>query len=116
MLRVFCLWALPTDEALAMLERDRAEYVRHLAQIETSLTTKDWAKNPTSRASRLTIEFGRRFYATQIEWIDWASAEVVASTLEPGGPLPGGDPPVTPDPRGRAHGARRRRPDAEPAR
>ena len=34
LLRVFCLWVLPTEEALACLARDRAEYVRHLDYIE----------------------------------------------------------------------------------
>ena len=33
LLRVFCLWAVPTEEALALLARDRAEYARHLEQL-----------------------------------------------------------------------------------
>jgi PadR family transcriptional regulator AphA len=88
LLRVFCLWALPTEEALAHLERDRAEYRRHLDQIEGSLANADWGAGPTSRSGRLAIEFGRRFYTTLIEWIDWASEQVAAGTLQPGGPLP----------------------------
>jgi PadR family transcriptional regulator, regulatory protein AphA len=88
LLKMFCLWVLPTEEALAYLERDRAEYVRHVEQIETALATKDWAADPTTRASRLTIEFGRRFYRMQIEWIDWAAGHIAAGTLRPGGPLP----------------------------
>ena len=91
LLRVFCLWVLPKEEALEHLKRDRAEYARHLQQIEASLANVDWGADPTRRASRLTIEFGRRFYALQIQWIDWATEEVVAGTLEPGGPLPTGD-------------------------
>jgi DNA-binding PadR family transcriptional regulator len=89
-LRVFCLWVLPTDEALAHLARDRAEYVRHLAQIERTIATKDFAVSPTQRASRLTIEFGRRFYAAQIDWIDWATEQIAAGTLQEGGPVPTG--------------------------
>lgn len=87
-LRAFCLWVLPTDEALAQLARDRAEYVRHLEQIERTIAAKDWAVSPTIRASRLTIEFGRRFYAAQIDWIDWAAEQIAAGTLQRGGPLP----------------------------
>jgi DNA-binding PadR family transcriptional regulator len=88
LLRIFCVWVLPTEEALADLERDRAEYVRHLDQIEKAIATRDWATDPTTRASRLAIEFGRRFYAALIEWIDWAAEQVRAGTLQPGGPLP----------------------------
>jgi DNA-binding PadR family transcriptional regulator len=88
LLRVFCLWALPTDEALAYLRRDRNEYARHLAQIEATIPAVDWAAGPTHRAGRLAIEFGRRFYAALIEWIDWAVQQVAAGTLQPGGPLP----------------------------
>ena len=88
LLRVFCLWVLPPDEALEYLARDRVEYVRHLGYIENVIATRDWAANAVARASRLSIEFGRRFYAMQIEWIDWATEQVAAGTLEPGGALP----------------------------
>jgi DNA-binding PadR family transcriptional regulator len=88
LLRVFCLWALPTEEALAHLARDREEYARHLAQMETAVATGDWGHSPASRAGRLTIDFGLRFYAALIEWIDWASEQIRAGTLQPGGPLP----------------------------
>jgi PadR family transcriptional regulator, regulatory protein AphA len=90
LLRIFCLWVLPADEAIAHLERDRAEYVRHLQQLENAIATKDWGANGTTRAARLTIEFGRRFYRAQIEWVDWAAKQVAAGTLRPGGPLPAG--------------------------
>ena len=69
-LRVFCMWALPTEEALALLDRDRAEYVRHLAQIDHALALASTGRPASSRASRLVIEFGRRFYALQIEWLE----------------------------------------------
>jgi DNA-binding PadR family transcriptional regulator len=88
LLRVFCLWVLPTEEALGCLERDRVEYVRHLGYIENVIATRDWAANSVARSSRLSIEFGRRFYAMQIEWIDWATEQVAAGALQPGGALP----------------------------
>jgi PadR family transcriptional regulator, regulatory protein AphA len=88
MLRVFCIWALPREEALAQLSRDRAEYVRHQAQIEEATAVVDWGASAVDRASRLSIEFGRRFFTALIEWIDWAAEQVAAGTLEPGGPLP----------------------------
>jgi PadR family transcriptional regulator AphA len=88
LLRIFCLWVLPTEEALAYLDRDRAEYKRHLEQIENAIATVDWGASHISRSARLSIEFGRRFYAAQIEWIDWATEQVAAGALEPGGPVP----------------------------
>jgi PadR family transcriptional regulator AphA len=88
LLRIFCVWVLPEDEALAHLARDRAEYVRHLEHIETALANVDWSASQKNRASRLTIEFGRRFYTTLIDWVDWATEQVAGGTLEPGGPLP----------------------------
>jgi PadR family transcriptional regulator AphA len=87
-LRVFCLWVLPPDEALAYLARDRAEYVRHLELINSTIATVDWGANQVRRASRLSIEFGRRFYTALIDWIDWAALQIAAGTLQPGGPPP----------------------------
>jgi PadR family transcriptional regulator, regulatory protein AphA len=88
LLRIFCLWVLPAEEALAHLQRDRAEYVRHLETLEKVIATRDWGADQVTRSSRLSIEFGRRFYTAQIEWIDWAAEQVRAGTLEPGGPIP----------------------------
>jgi len=88
LLRVFCLWAVPTEEALALLARDRAEYARHLEQLQASLATIDWGASQARRAGRLTIDFGIRFSRALIEWIDWASEQIRSGALEPGGPLP----------------------------
>jgi DNA-binding PadR family transcriptional regulator len=88
LLRMFCLWVLPADEALAQLERDRAEYSRHLAEMDAAIGTVEWATTQTVRGARLTIEFGRRFYLALLDWIDWAAEQVRAGTLEPGGPIP----------------------------
>lgn len=88
-LRVFCTWVLPTEEALALLARDRAEYARHLGEIDHALAGVDWSASQQQRASRLVIEFGRRFYALQIEWIDWAAEQIAAGALQPGNPPPG---------------------------
>ena len=88
LLRIFCLWVLPTDEALAAVQRDRAEYVRHLEEMEIAVASVDWGADQTSRGGRLTIEFGRRYYGALIEWCDWATEQIKAGTLEPGGPVP----------------------------
>jgi hypothetical protein len=88
LLRIFCLWVLPSDEALTFLQRDRAEYVRHLEQMEVAVAEVDWGANQITRGARLTIEFGRRFYTALIGWCDWAAEQIAAGTLQPGGPLP----------------------------
>jgi hypothetical protein len=79
---------VPKEEALALLGRDRAEYVRDLEQLQTNVTTIDWGASPALRAGRLTFEFGMRFCRALIDWIDWASEQIRAGALEPGGPLP----------------------------
>ena len=88
LLRIFCLWALPAEEAIAQLQRDRALYAQNLAKIEQVTAEADWAESQSHRASRLTIDFGRRFYLTLVEWCDWAAEQVAEGALEPGGPLP----------------------------
>ncbi len=52
------------------------------------IDTVDWGSHQTTRASRLSIEFGRRFQLMQLEWVDWAIEQIKAGTLQPGGPLP----------------------------
>jgi DNA-binding PadR family transcriptional regulator len=91
LLRVFCLWVLPPEEAIDHLARDRAEYARHLERIEKVLPNNDWGADQTLRGSRLSIELGRRFYSTLIGWCDWAAEQVRAGSLQPGGPLPAPD-------------------------
>jgi DNA-binding PadR family transcriptional regulator len=87
MLRVFALWTLPRDEALEELASYKAEFAGHLERIEGAIEIVDWGRSETARASRLAIEFGRRFYAAQLEWADWAAEQVAAGMLEPDGPL-----------------------------
>jgi hypothetical protein len=64
---------LPPGEALAHLARDRAEYARHLDYINAVPARRDWAADPSARAGRVAIEFGRRLYQMQLDWIDWAA-------------------------------------------
>jgi DNA-binding PadR family transcriptional regulator len=88
LVRVFCLWVLPTEEALAYLSRYRAEFVRHHAELATAIATFDWGDNQSHRGARLSIEFGYRYYNELIAWTDWAMAQIAAGMLEPGGSLP----------------------------
>ena len=90
LLRAFCLWVLPTDEATAQLARDRAEYVRHRDQLQAAINTVDWDSSLSKRGGRLTIEYGCRYYEDLITWVDWATEQIEAGALRPGGPLPAG--------------------------
>jgi DNA-binding PadR family transcriptional regulator len=87
-LRNFCLWVLPTDEALAHLARDRAEYARHLGYLDAAIVEVDWSTTPSMRGRRLAIDFGHRLFSELLAWVDWATAQVEAGLLEPGGPVP----------------------------
>ncbi len=87
-LRLFCLWALPTNEALTLLERDRAEYARQRDELAAQIRSLDWSGNVSQRGARLTIEFGHHYYAGCVDWIDWAKVQIEAGVLKPGGPMP----------------------------
>jgi PadR family transcriptional regulator, regulatory protein AphA len=87
-LRSFALWTLTAEEALAQLARDRAEYSRHLEDLDAAIATVDWSTTPSMRGRRLAIEFGHRFFTQLVEWADWASGQVEGGLLEPGGPIP----------------------------
>lgn len=88
LLRIFCLWALPVEEATAHLERDRAEFVRHRDELVSSINDVDWGENVSHRGARLAIEFGFRYYEEAIRWVDWSITQIENGVLRPGGPLP----------------------------
>jgi hypothetical protein len=79
---------LPTDEALAQLTRDRAEFIRHRDEMAATIGLVDWSENPSRRGSRLAIEFGYRYYSELVGWVDWARDQVERGVLQAGGPLP----------------------------
>jgi PadR family transcriptional regulator AphA len=88
-LREFFLWVIPPAEALAYLERSTNVYRRRLAKLENIARTVDWTSDVPNRATRLTLEKGLRNYRMLIEWANWATEEIKAGALEPGGPVPG---------------------------
>jgi DNA-binding PadR family transcriptional regulator len=88
LLRIFCLWALPTDEALAHLAHDRGEFTRHRDELATMIEKVDWGDNLSRRGARLSIEFGHRYYCELVEYVDWAAAQIEAGALRAGGPVP----------------------------
>jgi PadR family transcriptional regulator, regulatory protein AphA len=88
-LRDFFLWVIPPAEALAYLERCTNVYRGHLSELENIARTVDWTSDVQNRAMRLSLEKGMRNYRMLIEWADWATEEINAGALEPGGPVPG---------------------------
>lgn len=88
-LRDFFLWVIPPADALAYLERSKNVYRDHLSELENIARTVDWTSNVQNRAMRLSLEKGMRNYRMLIEWADWATEEINAGALEPGGPVPG---------------------------
>ena len=88
LLRVFCLWVLPSEEALAYLTSYRTEFVRHRDELAAAIELVDWSATPSHRGARLSIEFGYRYYRELVDWVDWAVAQIAAGILVPGGPMP----------------------------
>jgi PadR family transcriptional regulator AphA len=93
-LRDFFLWTLPADEAVAHIERDMAVYRQRLEDLEELERTIACATDPPTRAGRITLEKGLRYYTMLVEWSDWAIAEIARGALEPAGPPPSGPRPV----------------------
>jgi PadR family transcriptional regulator, regulatory protein AphA len=88
-LREFFLWVIPPADALAYLERAANVYRSRLAELERIARMVDWTSTTANRATRLTVEKGLRNYRMLIDWANWATEEINAGALEPGGPVPG---------------------------
>jgi PadR family transcriptional regulator, regulatory protein AphA len=88
-LREFFLWVIPPADALAYLERSANVYRSRLAELEIIARMVDWTSDAPNRATRLSLEKGLRNYRMLIDWANWATQEINAGALEPGGPVPG---------------------------
>jgi DNA-binding PadR family transcriptional regulator len=80
-LRDFFLWTLPDDEAIAHIERDVAVYRQRLADLEELECAMDWTTDPPTRAGRLTLEKGLRYYRMLVDWSEWAMAQIDRGAL-----------------------------------
>lgn len=94
-LRDFFLWTLPPTEAIAHIERDMAVYRGRLQELQQLAGTIDWAADAPTRASRIALEKGLRYYGMLVDWSAWAIAEVEEGALDPAGPLPAAGPSPT---------------------
>lgn len=87
-LRDFFLWTLPPPEAVAHIERDMQVYRGRLVELEQLSQAIDWAADGSTRASRITLEKGLRYYGMLVDWSAWAIAEIDQGVLDPAGPPP----------------------------
>lgn len=83
-LRDFFLWTLPDAEAIAHIERDVAVYRQRLADLEQLECAMDWTSDAPTRAGRLTLEKGLRYYRMLVDWSEWAIAEIDRGALGAG--------------------------------
>ena len=76
-LRVFFLWLMDPEEALAFL-RDDAEAHRRKLEEYASGAREPPNEHPSSWAFRLALEWGIRYERGILEWNAWAQAQVAA--------------------------------------
>jgi PadR family transcriptional regulator, regulatory protein AphA len=77
LLRLFLLWLLERDEAIAYLRRERELLELELEELE-DIAEEDNPQTPPEKAAALALEHGLRMLRTRIGWVDWALAEVAA--------------------------------------
>lgn len=75
-LRVFFLWAVDPDEALAYLEREAAAYKSFHDLLEQVKTSTSWDRNESDRYGRIALENGLRALAAYEDWARWAIDEL----------------------------------------
>ena len=78
-LRLFFLWLLEPEDAEAYLrtEADRARTV--LEELEAIAEQED-PETPKTRAYRIALELGLRTTRARLDWAEWATSEVTASS------------------------------------
>ncbi|WP_330254383.1 PadR family transcriptional regulator [Nocardia sp. NBC_00565] len=76
LLRVFFLGVVPqayAREYLSGVETDTAKAEAQLAGLEATI---DWEDNDLSVYGRIAMEWGKRFYAMNQEWAEWALTQI----------------------------------------
>lgn len=76
LLRVFFLWAVDRDEALAYLEREAAAYKSFHDLLEQVETSTSWDRNDFDRYGRIALENGLRTLTAYEDWARWAIDEL----------------------------------------
>ena len=93
LLRVFFLNQLSPDEALDYLRQSADALTERAKELEQLMATVPWEEGGgLAENGRLTLEYGRRFFAMRRDWFLWAHEQVQARTSQPADtPGPAGD-------------------------
>jgi len=78
MLRVFFLWTLDRDEAVAFLEREAAAYRDSLTALERLDAAVPWDDSGSDRMGRIALEQGLRWSKMMTDWATWATEQLRA--------------------------------------
>jgi DNA-binding PadR family transcriptional regulator len=76
-LRIFFLWLLESDEAMAKLAEERAYWRARLDELE-SIKARPRGPGRKEQAFGIALEGGIRGIEARLEWLDWAVAELVS--------------------------------------
>ena len=76
MLRVFFLWTLDREEAVAFLEREAAAYREGLIALERLDTAIPWGDSGSDQMGRIALEQGLRWSRMMTDWADWATEQI----------------------------------------
>lgn len=77
LLQGFFWWLLPRDEALGVLERERAAHEKALAgYVALAESSIPFDASAELRAQRVMLEAGIRYERGLIEWAEWARGEM----------------------------------------
>ena len=76
-LRIFFLWLLEPEEALAKLAAERAYWRGRLLELE-SIRLRPRGPGRKEQAFGIALEGGIRSIDSRLEWLDWAEAELSA--------------------------------------
>jgi DNA-binding PadR family transcriptional regulator len=76
-LRVFFLWLMEPDEAIAFLESESAAHREQLREFEEAAATPP-PEGPAGWAFRLALQWGVRYEREMLDWNAWARREIEA--------------------------------------
>ncbi|HKH88198.1 MAG TPA: PadR family transcriptional regulator [Acidimicrobiales bacterium] len=76
-LQGFFYWMVSPDEAIALIERERAVHEATLERYEAVASLAvDWTAHPENHSQRIMLEAGIRYERGLVDWADWAAAEI----------------------------------------
>jgi len=77
MLQGFFLWMLESDEAVALLDRERVFHQARLGVYEArAVDGTDWEADAKKRTRRIMLDAGIRYERGLVEWSTWAISEL----------------------------------------